>query len=372
MLILNVLDRIYFFIFIISIITTFIIQITENLFMPSENNTKINDSNNSNKKSTWKSYIQAAIYISATIIIATLFLLICIKKIQKLYWLIAIISISICIKGVVAFFHAIEIIKKVVISNDIGKLSPVEWAAINILAYAIWLLKIQNIFKILLKKLYKISNVYMSDLLIALSYIILFSLYIFTICALVSELLINIIGVLKKIYTKLLLNDKITTFEQYWINKIEKTPELKSTLIFQWELIGRQPRSIHWIRYILLPITFLLDIILAFISISLSLLSSSIGFLSLLIRMLRKALNKILNWLLNLSDKKVIAISFRISLIMALVFTVVFNRYQPIFRVQESSTAVLEFIASAIIIPIIFEWINSFKNNHVNNTEDSE
>ena len=245
MLILNVLDRIYFFIFIISIITTFIIQITENLFMPSENNTKINDSNNSNKKSTWKSYIQAAIYISATVIIATLFLLICIKKIQKLYWLIAIISISICIKGVVAFFHAIEIIKKVVISNDIGKLSPVEWAAINILAYAIWLLKIQNIFKILLKKLYKISNVYMSDLLIALSYIILFSLYIFTICALVSELLINIIGVLKKIYTKLLLNDKITTFEQYWINKIEKTPELKSTLIFQWELIGRQPRSIH-------------------------------------------------------------------------------------------------------------------------------
>lgn len=187
-----------------------------------------------------------------------------------------------------------------------------------------------------------------------------------------QELLINIIGVLKKIYTKLLLNDKITTFEQYWINKIEKTPELKSTLIFQWELIGRQPRSIHWIRYILLPITFLLDIILAFISISLSLLSSSIGFLSLLIRMLRKALNKILNWLLNLSDKKVIAISFRISLIMALVFTVVFNRYQPIFRVQESSTAVLEFIASAIIIPIIFEWINSFKNNHVNNTEDSE
>lgn len=79
----------------------------------------------------------------------------------------------------------------------------------------------------------------MSDLLIALSYIILFSLYIFTICALVSELLINIIGVLKKIYTKLLLNDKITTFEQYWINKIEKTPELKSTLIFQWELIGK-------------------------------------------------------------------------------------------------------------------------------------
>lgn len=371
MLILNVLDRIYFFIFIISIITTFIIQITENLFMPSENNTKINDSNNSNKKSTWKSYIQAAIYISATVIIATLFLLICIKKIQKLYWLIAIISISICIKGVVAFFHAIEIIKKVVISNDIGKLSPVEWTAINVLAYTIWFLNIQNIFKILLKELYETTNVYISDMLIALSHIILFSLYIFILCALLSELLINIIGVLKKLYIKLLLKNKITDFEQYWINKIEETPKLKSTLIFQWELIGRQPYFIHWIRYILLPITFIFDSFLALINISLSSISSSIGLLSLLIRMLRKALKQMLNWLLNLSDKRIIAISFRISLIMALVCTVVFNRYQPIFRVQESSTAVLEFIASAIIIPIIFEWISSFKNNLVNNAKAS-
>ena len=99
---------------------------------------------------------------------------------------------------------------------------------------------------------------------------------------------------------------------------------------------------------------------------------SSIGCVCLLFRMINKSLNKLINWLLDLSDKKVISISFRISLIMALVCTVVFNRYQPIFRIQESSTAVLEFIASAIIIPIIFEWINYFKNNHVNNTEDSE
>lgn len=56
---------------------------------------------------------------------------------------------------------------------------------------------------------------------------------------------------------------------------------------------------------------------------------------------------------------------------MALVCTVVFNRYQPIFRMQEASTAVLEFIASAIIIPIIFEWISSFKNNLVNNAKAS-
>lgn len=371
MLILNVLDRIFYFIFPISIFTTLIIQTIENLLKPSKNNAKINAPNNSSQKFTWKNHIESAISISAILIIAAPVLLIWIKRIQNLYWLIAIISIPICIKGIVTFCHAIGIIKKVVISNDIGKLSSIEWTAINVLAYTIWFLNIQNIFKILLKELHETTNVYISDMLIALSHIILFSLYIFILCALLSELLINIIGVLKKLYIKLLLKNKITDFEQYWINKIEETPKLKSTLIFQWELIGRQPYFIHWIRYILLPITFIFDSFLALINISLSSISSSIGLLSLLIRMLRKALKQMLNWLLNLSDKRIIAISFRISLIMALVCTVVFNRYQPIFRMQEASTAVLEFIASAIIIPIIFEWISSFKNNLVNNAKAS-
>lgn len=200
MLILNVLDRIFYFIFPISIFTTLIIQTIENLLKPSKNNAKINAPNNSSQKFTWKNHIESAISISAILIIAAPVLLIWIKRIQNLYWLIAIISIPICIKGIVTFCHAIGIIKKVVISNDIGKLSSIEWTAINVLAYTIWFLNIQNIFKILLKELYETTNVYISDMLIALSHIILFSLYIFILCALLSELLINIIGVLKKLY----------------------------------------------------------------------------------------------------------------------------------------------------------------------------
>lgn len=163
MLILNVLDRIFYFIFPISIFTTLIIQTIENLLKPSKNNAKINAPNNSNQKFTWKNHIESAISISAILIIAAPILLIWIKRIQNLYWLIAIISIPICIKGIVTFCHAIGIIKKVVISNDIGKLSSIEWTAINILAYTIWFLNIQNIFKILLKELYETTNVYSGE-----------------------------------------------------------------------------------------------------------------------------------------------------------------------------------------------------------------
>lgn len=79
--------------------------------------------------------------------------------------------------------------------------------------------------------------------------------------------------------------------------------------------------------------------------------------------MVKKTVNRISNWILGLSDKRVVVISFRIALIMALICIVILNRYQSIFKMKDASTAVLEFVASAIIIPVVFEWINSVKNN---------
>ena len=48
---------------------------------------------------------------------------------------------------------------------------------------------------------------------------------------------------------------------------------------------------------------------------------------------------------------------------MALVLVVILNRYQSIFKIGDANTAILEFVASAIIIPVVFEWISSIKSN---------
>ncbi len=71
------------------------------------------------------------------------------------------------------------------------------------------------------------------------------------------------------------------------------------------------------------------------------------------------------NWILDISDRKLVGISFRMAIISALVIMVVSDRYKPIFTLYEESTAILEFLASAIIIPVTFEWINSrtYKKN---------
>lgn len=136
-------------------------------------------------------------------------------------------------------------------------------------------------------------------------------------------------------------------------------------LIFQWEHIGRWNGYVKWIRYLLLPFAFVIDIIFLIIRVLIyTVIWYSIGYICILIRLIKKTLDKLSNWISDLSDKRIVAISFRIALIMALVCIVVMNRYQPIFKEQEARTAVLEFVASAIIIPVIFEWINSAKNNH--------
>lgn len=133
-------------------------------------------------------------------------------------------------------------------------------------------------------------------------------------------------------------------------------------LIAAWEIISKWDQSINWIRYLLLPILFVMDIIIMFIVVLVSMINSSIGYIWILVRMVKKTISKLVRWLLNLSDKRIVAISFRIAFIMALICIVILNRYQPIFKEQEASTAILEFLASAIIIPIVFEWINSIRN----------
>ena len=72
--------------------------------------------------------------------------------------------------------------------------------------------------------------------------------------------------------------------------------------------------------------------------------------------------------LIALPDRKVVILSFRVAVLVALGSTVVINRYQPFLYYEQESTAVLEFISSVLIIPILLEWITSYKTQ--NNDKD--
>ncbi len=85
----------------------------------------------------------------------------------------------------------------------------------------------------------------------------------------------------------------------------------------------------------------------------------------ILIKLLKDSFLKMCALIGSQSDKMIIAFSFRLSIIVALVFIVVLNRYNGLFSNTNSdqNTAVLEFIASSIIIPVVFDWIYSLKTS---------
>lgn len=296
------------------------------------------------------------------LIIGVLFIMI---NFKNLYWLIIFIIVLTYLERITSTYQSLEIVEKIIKSSDNGKLSFKEQTAIKTLAYALWFLGIYKIFEKVIENIYTCSNIYLADMSVALTYVFVFYLYIFFICSLLPELIFSVIKLLKKIFAILPWKSKIKSCGDFWVNKIEKPIAFKSTLILQWETIGKWKLFIRWIRYLLLPITFVLDVIIMFVNVTISFISSSVGYIFVLARMVKKTVNRISNWILGLSDKRVVVISFRIALIMALICIVILNRYQSIFKMEDASTAVLEFVASAIIIPVVFEWINSVKNNQL-------
>lgn len=358
MIVLNVLKRIFNSLFIVFIFLSFGIELKK-VFLesPKENTAQDNESNTND----WKEKVKSITLLASIVIFVTVIIVIMIKA-RHLYWLIIIMGVPIYLEWIAGTYQSFVIIGGVVKASASGKLSTKERAAISVLAYALCIFGDLSIFEDFIEKIYDYTNVYLSDMLVALIYILIFYLYIFFSCALFYSLTITLINILKSIYDKLLWKDKIKIIGNYWVSKIDKPMTTKSVLIAAWEIISKWDQSINWIRYLLLPILFVMDIIIMFIVVLVSMINSSIGYIWILVRMVKKTISKLVRWLLNLSDKRIVAISFRIAFIMALICIVILNRYQPIFKEQEASTAILEFLASAIIIPIVFEWINSIRN----------
>lgn len=68
---------------------------------------------------------------------------------------------------------------------------------------------------------------------------------------------------------------------------------------------------------------------------------------------------QVLKLVSEVKDDIIISRAFKVAIVLSLIIVVAINRYHPIFIYKEQSTSVLEFVASAILLPLIFEWIQS-------------
>ena len=207
------------------------------------------------------------------------------------------------------------------------------------------------------------NSIILRDFFLALLKITIISSYAFLICALSVNPLQFLIHFLKRLFKHF----PWTAFFQLHSKMNERLSGNYPSSTITASIIELFKTHSFFIRFIMcfliLPST-LIDIIHYIIDIFfdclISIIYYSICILHQVIRVFTKSGEKILQW----SDKKIVAFSFRLSVIFGLVGVVTLNRYIPIFSYVEESTAVLDFISSSIVIPIILEWIISFKQHY--------
>lgn len=110
----------------------------------------------------------------------------------------------------------------------------------------------------------------------------------------------------------------------------------------------------------LLPISYFIDIIIGFFkSIYILLFLNILLFLIDIIIYIERIILFILKFFTNIPGKKVIKSTFKLSGIFSATRIIIIMRLSTIYQFDESYINIIEFIASAIIIPVIFEWVYS-------------
>ena len=211
----------------------------------------------------------------------------------------------------------------------------------------------------LLESVAQWSNVVLSDVLTAVIYVGFIFVYIFFILAMGPAPMYSCIAILRFVKNHVPFKQKRKQIGDYLMGNISAKVKQQSFLVDTMKRMRKSKHFITRLLYLLFPVIYCTDIIKQLFSTFLIYLKICLG---CVVFCFREATNKIKRALLkvmNLPEKRIIAVSFRLALIFLLVIVVVTNRYEPIFKAYEESTVVFEFIGSAVIIPVIFEWIHS-------------
>lgn len=226
-----------------------------------------------------------------------------------------------------------------------------------------------NIFEIpsrILKTTNLLSNDILADWILMLIYIVSIFGCVFFCCSLTLtplKFIMKVMNCIKNFTSKYKIR-KIGSAINKFVEDAVVTKTISSSVI-QYSFKTRFFfKIILWITVI--PVM-LFDIIRIIISIITKLFVSIFWYAFIIIKQVLNLLKKIVLWLTNLESRNVVAISFRVAMILALGLTVIINRYEPFLRNYEESSAILEFVSSSVIIPIIFEWIISYEKNSKEN-----
>lgn len=327
-------------------------------FWPKTNASVFVDAKSNEPVWSWKDTLWLILMVIA------LFLLVSVAlfsfSVYKIRFLMTIIMISYFLGQIARLFPSAEIVDNIVRGKATKMLGINEYIAIITVSILVSHLNTYGILDKTIEYANCQTNTILSDWILLGVYVGSISIITFLICALILRPIKIAIQLLRKIFSYF-----SNLQEPLLINKLKKNINgTYSTKTWTASLIEYNRKRYHVFRFLLwlgVPFTIILDLFQLAILLAYGLVVSIIWYLICITVSVKKIFSEIGKWILSLSDRNVVIISFRIATILGFGCTVIINQYEPFLMNQETSS-VFEFISSTIIIPVILEWVLSYKD----------
>ena len=359
MILINIFESTFAVVFFTAVITS-LFTIPEQL--STKNLSSINqERKDCIKEEKWEKRVRNSLFGLMIIGLLACFLLL-IFRFEKYSWIILFFSLTMYLEYTINTYQSVSVLKNVVTSNEEQALSMRENNALLFVSAFLCVLSTMRIPENAIDLITACTNDILADILICTFYVLLIFAYLFLAFVFLPKIIYNFSCLLKRRHKDKMQKSGWIRFRNYFLSQLsgQKRPEELTIRLIKFIKIKE---GISWkIVYIFIAVIYVIDLGILVIWIVYAIFCRIIGYIFYLLILLKNSILKGILWILQLTTKRATAIIFRISLILALGFVVAWNRSQPFFRLSDASTAVFEFIASAIIIPVMFEWIISARH----------
>lgn len=259
-----------------------------------------------------------------------------------------------------SFLPNAEIVERIIHGRITGNLNLESLNSFAILAGLLMILHIYKISDKIQGFLFNHCSMLCRESVLAFIFLLTVTIQLFLICSLLilpCKKLIILIHKISSFKFVRKVDCMIDFVGRYLRGEFYKNPLIVSLI----GKIANVHRNLKFLLSVLVVPAFLLDIILALCNYFLRYLAIIIWYTAVIFSQIIALLRKLGKKITDSVESNFISVSFRVSMILALCCTVIINRLEPFFSSPEPSTAIIEFVASVIIIPVILEWIMSYK-----------
>lgn len=324
-------------------------------FLCSEGQKKTEDREGKTEKK-WKSRFSFFILILAFIVAS---ILVIASVFRRIIWIIVPITILMCLERINQAYASLAVLGETINKRGLDALSKRETDAIIMLTTALMMFNLFKVPQHLVQLSMRIPNEIASDWVTILVLVQIITLIIFLIGVLLMLPFKAIVRLVRWIKQKT-INWKIGTLVDKYkaFQRMMSWDDFLSVRLIEWIL---KKASFMRFFFLLLAITVPVDVCIKIVVLCLETLSIIVEYPFIIIRRVGKTITRLARWLGGVSDRKVINIIFRIAFVISISLIVIVNRYASFLHNTEAGTGILEFIASAIVIPMIFTWIIEYK-----------